>query len=116
MNDTYDIQDINGLPNGSQLFADAIDSAINDNDIANRYGIVHRPDMDSNKIFIGNIQIIGDENNDILSKDISVTGHSRDGVWKLLTTKQITKNDKFSADEINKYLLLLKTGGVEIDI
>ena len=96
------------------MFADAIDSAIRIVMTADRYGVVHRPEMNSNKIYIGNMQIIGDENNDILSKDISVTGDSRDGVWKLLTTKQLTKDDKFSADEINKYLLLLKTGGVKI--
>ena len=43
-----------------------------------------------------------------------MTGDSRDGVWKLLTAKQLTKDDKFSAAEINKYLLLLKTGGIEM--
>ena len=48
------------------MFADAIDSATQDSAEANRYGIVHRPEMNSNKIYIGNIQIIGDENNDIL--------------------------------------------------
>ena len=108
-----DVKMVNGLPWGSKTFNDAVNTASNDINKANRFGVLYRPDMDRYHVRIGKLPIRSDLDEAVIGHHKIIVGEEAKELWQLLTQHTI-KSDTYSIEAIYDYLVLMKTGDVRI--
>ena len=104
---------VNGLPWGSKTFDDAVNTAHNDINKANRFGVLYRPEMDRYRVCIGKQPVRSDLDEALIGHHKVILGEEAKEVWQLLTQHTI-KKDVYSIEAIYDYLVLMKYGSVRI--